>query len=299
MSSRQPVLSIDVGGGSCKFGLVEPDGTVDQYQEIPTDRAREKGVEGFLEDLRELREDQALSGVVMAVPATVDWDHNHVRGDCPELPWIEDSANKKQLQSTLGLPVLMVNDVEATLVGEWRRGELKGMDSGVVLSLGRSMGSALLWNGRPQQGRRGSIMELEQVSLETHGEPWGEAPAGASSQWLSGRGLADQIDSAGLDLEVPTLFESEEGEAIRQEFVQRLAHLLGTVTLMLDPERLVLTGGLTRSSDRWLDDVTSSLDDYITEQFSGLPSVTLGRLRDQDVLKGPAAFWWWNQEDSV
>ncbi len=297
MTTKNPLLSVDIGGARCKFGLVDGSGAVEGYREVPTEEVREGGVNRLLEELSPYRDQQPLSGLALAVPAMVDWEHNHVRSQCPDLPWIEDVQNKKRLQDKMSLPLLLVNDVEATLVGEWRWGELKGMNSGVVFSLGRSMGSALLWDGRPQQGRRGSIMELNNMSLDTYGDPSEEFPPGASNRWLSGKGLQARIAETGLDCTVEELFTLDRGQDLRTEFIDRLAHLLGNVILTLDPERLVLTGGLTNSSDVWLDDVKERMDDFVTEQFTGLPALTLGRLRGDEVIRGPAGFWFWQQED--
>ncbi|MGM0380863.1 MAG: ROK family protein, partial [bacterium] len=181
----------------------------------------------------------------------------------------------------------------------WFWGELRGMNSGVVVSLGESMGSALLWNEKPQQGRRGSIMELEHVSLETFGERMEGLPPGSSSNWLSGQGLRRQLKGAGIDCSLEELFtgEAEKLVEIREEFEARLAHLLGAVVMMLDPERLVLTGGLTASYKEWLSGVKEKMDDYVMEQFQGLPAVMLGQLRGEEVVKGPAAFWDWSQRE--
>jgi predicted NBD/HSP70 family sugar kinase len=238
-----------------------------------------------------------VDGVALGIPATVDWDHNHVRSECEELPWIEDSANKKQLRDRLKRPVLMVNDVEALLVGEWLWGELKGYSSGVVISLGESMGSALLWNGTPQQGRRGSIMELEHVSLDTDGAGVAGSPPGSSRYWLSGKGLRDRLDEVAADCSLESLFESDREDLLelKNRFRDKLAHLIGTVVMMLDPERIVLAGGLTGSADHWLPGVEERMNDFVMEQFQGLPSVQLGQLCGDEVVKGPAAFWDWQE----
>jgi glucokinase len=222
-----------------------------------------------------------------------------VRSACEEVPWLEDSSNKRYLQDELHRPVLLVNDVEAFMVGEWFWGELRGLRSGVVLSVGESMGSALLWNDVPQQGRRGSIMELEKISLDTDGKG---TPPGSSEQWLSGRGLRKQMERQNLDqISVKKLFKMQEAGYIelKERFEDKMAHLLGIVIMMLDPERIVLGGGLTRSHERWLPEVEKKMDQYVMEQFQGVPSLTLAQLRGNDVISGPAAFWDWNHGEDL
>lgn len=293
------VLSVDIGGSTCKIGRVTGKGKVQDVQRQPTREIREHGPDRLIEYLEPYEEDYPIDGVAIGIPATVDWDHNHVRSSCPEVPWLEDASNKKRIQDSLGRPLLLVNDVEALMVGEWRRGELKGLNSGVVLSLGESMGSALLWNGVPQQGRRGSIMELEHVSLDTYGEVVGENPPGSSSNWLSGSGLRRQMEKQGEAVPLEEFFGREEDPyaGLRSTFTDKMAHLLGLIVMMLDPERIVLGGGLTLSHRRWLPDVKERMDDYVMEQFQGVPSVVLGQLRGDEVLRGPAAFWDWKVEE--
>ncbi|MFB6346364.1 MAG: ROK family protein [bacterium] len=298
MVDRNKVLSVDIGGASCKVGLVDEDGEVLEFKRYNTEDVRKWGAEGFLDRLQPYTEDYSIDALAMGIPATVDWDHNHVRSKCREVPWLAEVENKKILQDGLGRPILLVNDVEAHLVGEWFWGELKGYSSGVVLSLGMSMGSALLWNEVPQQGRRGSIMELEHLSLDTYGDQQDADPPGSSSYWLSGSGLRDQMEQAGEVAELSEFFSSQDPvhAEIRETFEDKLAHLLGIVVMMLDPERIVLAGGLTGSHEQWLPAVEDKMDKYVMEQFQGLPSVTLAQLREEDVIKGPAAFWDWNEE---
>lgn len=300
MDERNHVISVDIGGATCKVGVVDEDGEVVDFQRFSTETVRDGGPEAFVDRLDPYTEEYSVDALAMGIPATVDWDHNHVRSECEEVPWLADSGNKKTLQDKIGRPLLLVNDVEAHLVGEWIWGELKGLTSGVVLSLGMSMGSALLWNETPQQGRRGSIMELEHLSLETYGLQENSDPPGSSSHWLSGAGLKDQMRRRGEEIPLPDLFNRDEDPYvdIRETFEDKLAHLLGVVVMMLDPERIVLAGGLTRSHKQWLPAVEEKMDTYVMEQFQGLPSVTLAQLRQEDVVKGPAAFWDWNENRS-
>ncbi len=295
MEEKASVISVDIGGATCKIGRVDEAGNVSDVSQHATADIREKGLDNFIDLLREYEEEYLVEGITIALPATVDWEDNYVRSRCADLPWMEEATALGKIQDELGRPVQLVNDVEALLVGEWLQGELSGMNSGVVISLGENMGSALLWGGKPQQGRRGSIMELEHVSLETEGEVFEDLPPGSALTWLSGKGLKNQMKKIDVTCELPEFFttDNEDLRQLRGKFELKLAHLLGTVIMMLDPERIVLTGGLTGSYKQWLSSVKDQMQNYIMEQFKGLPVVTLGQLREDDVLKGPAAFWRW------
>jgi glucokinase len=289
------ILSVDIGGANCKIGRVATNGDVFDVTFVPTTEVKEIGAEGFVRLLEPYVEKHAIDGISVALPATVDWEHNYVRGHCPEVPWFEEKENIRFIQDQLHREVVLVNDVEAHLVGEWIWGELKGMSSGVVISLGESMGSAFLWDSRPQQGRRGSVMELQHVSLETGGEIVDNQPPGSSNLWLSGNGLRNQMEKEADIIELPEFFQATAQPYVdlRETFEDKLAHLLGTVVMMFDPEKIVLTGGLTASQGEWLGNVKEKMENYIMEQFSGLPVVMLGSLRGEEVVKGPAAFWEW------
>lgn len=299
MEERNKLISVDIGGSSCKIGLVDARGEVLEFKRFATEAVREWGPEGFVERLRPWAKNYSVDGVALGVPAMVDWNHNNVRSDCAELPWIEDPVNKKILRDELNRPLLLVNDVEALLVGEWFWGELKGLDTGVVISLGTSMGSALLWNETPQQGRRGSIMDLEHLSLDTYGREQGSFPPGSSSQWLSGAGLKQKMHDADEIIPLSEFFTTDEEVCVnlRETFEDKLAHLIGTIVVMLDPERIVLAGGLTKSEEVWLPPVEEKMEKFIPDEFTGVPSLTLAQLRNKDVAKGPAAFWDWTRGD--
>lgn len=299
MSERNTIISIDIGGSSCKIGVVDAGGDLLEFKKFATEDVRDWGPDGFVERLKPLQSEFSVDGIALGIPAMVDWDHNHIRGACEEIPWIEDTSNQRLLQDEMRRPILLVNDVEALLVGEWYWGELKGLNTGVVLSLGTSMGSALLWNETPQQGRRGSIMDLEHLSLDTYGERPGNYPPGSSWTWLSGYGLKERMSEVGEVLPFQEFFTTDRDEYVelRETFEDKLAHLLGTIVIMLDPERIVLAGGLTKSQKQWLPAVEEKMNNYIMDEFKGVPSVTLSQLRNEDVAKGPAAFWDWVNAD--
>jgi len=256
MTDRNKILSVDIGGSRCKIGLVDAGGDVLKFQRYDTEKVRDWGARGFVDRLENFESGYTVDGVTLGIPAMVDWDHNNVRSTCEEVPWLEDSSNKKIIQDELHRPVLLVNDVEALLVGEWFWGELKGLDTGVVLSLGTSMGSALLWNETPQQGRRGSIMDLELLSLKTYGEHEEGLPPGHASQWLSGAGLKKIMEDEAKVRPLSEFFSTDEDPYVqlRETFEDKLAHLLGSIVVMLDPERIVLAGGLI-ATDRFDFDV--------------------------------------------
>ncbi len=172
--------------------------------------------------------------------------------------WLNGQALRQDLQALLGQPLALANDANCLALSEASDGA--GAGAGVVFAaiLGTGAGAGIVVHGRLLQGPNGLAGEWGHNPL-----PWVEAsdlplPAcycgqrGCVETYVSGSGLAaDHLRITGLRLNGEAIVAAAAAgdsacQATLARHVQRLARALAGVINLLDPDIIVLGGGLSR-----------------------------------------------------
>ncbi len=260
-------LGIDLGGTKVETSLVDVDGHIRASHISPTSHT--KGPEGIIDDIvacvngclgKEEREARALGiGVAGQV------DHEGVVYYCPNLKW-RMVPLKKILEDKLKMPVVVVNDVRAAAMGEWRFGAGRGVNDMVVLFVGTGIGGGVVTGGKILQGCTNAGGELGHMTLamdgrkchcpntgclEAYAGGWaiaGRAQAAASANPDAGRrlvSLAGKLDNI-TAVTVGDAFREGDPLAIRlvNETGRYLAAGVVSIVNALNPCLVVLGGGV-------------------------------------------------------
>lgn len=233
------VLSIDIGGTKTMVALIE-DGRVLNRCVVPT--APGGTPDDWVRGAADLAGDLAAqaSRVATAVTGRVKdgaWSAlNAATLDVPAgFPLVS------RLEETFGLPGLAVNDAHAAAWAEYRYGAGQGRDM-VFLTVSTGVGGGIVLNGRLQSGRGG---------IAGHFGITDRLGPGLFEDRVSGRWMAAEAARAGAPLgaDARTVFnEAARGtgwaEAILDQSAARMAGLLSNIQVTLDPELIVLGGGI-------------------------------------------------------
>jgi len=171
--------------------------------------------------------------------------------------WLNGRLLKQDLERRLGREVRIANDANCFALSEAVDGAARGSEVVFGVILGTGVGGGVVVNGHPLRGVNAVAGEWGHNPL-----PWPEdderpGPAcycgrhGCIETFLSGPGLSgDHTRHAGQRLEAPEILaQAAEGntlcEAALKRYEQRLAKSLATVINLLDPDVIVLGGGLS------------------------------------------------------
>lgn len=231
-----PVLAIDLGGTKLAAALVEG-GRVLARREIPTDRAAGPG--HWIDDAIALVTDwSSFAAVGIAVTGAVR--HGLWRALNPDtLPIPENYPLATEVARRLRLPVTARNDAQAAAWGEFRFGEAAGRDV-IFVTVSTGLGGGIVTGGRLLEGRTGLAGHL------------GIAPIATSDgirmleEIASGSALARRAAAKGGPRAVTAAAHRGESwaEAMLDDVVAPLALALRRLQLELDPDRIVIGGGL-------------------------------------------------------
>lgn len=166
-------IGIDLGGTNIAAGLVTEDGQLLQTLQLPTGthRGRDAIVRDMCSMCRQLAADSEAQGygrpkaVGIGVPCVVDraFASIHVTANLGE-GWVNVPL-KAIMEADLGIPVFLDNDGNLAGLAEFVSGSLKGVDNGILLTLGTGIGGGFILGGKLFRGSHGAGPEVGHIVL--------------------------------------------------------------------------------------------------------------------------------------
>ncbi len=295
MSERSLVAGVDIGGTFVKVGLVRGSSILfEERWETAAARPGPVGVEkAIAESVRRLarRAGGRVTGVGVGVPGLVDYPSGVVR-NCANLKGWNRVPLKSRLARRLRLPVMVDNDVHAMTLAEWRYGAGRNARNLVCLTLGTGVGGGLVLDGKLYRGRGGPSGEIGHLWVERNGI---RCPCGARGcleryvgnqdvlrlvrrQLRSGvKSRLTRMLSGRLDQLTPESIDRacEQGDPFARrvwaEVGERVGLALANVATLVNPERIVVGGGLAQAG-RWiLDPLRDTLHRRVMRGLGRIP----------------------------
>lgn len=259
MQDSQTVIGIDFGGTKIELALARPDGTLldrerlDTRAELGPWQALERAVEAVRRLEARAREAHAATviGYAAVAPGIVQSERILLT---PNLPGWQDLALARELQRLLNLEhaPAVGNDVRAGAMAELRFGALRGTDPGLYISLGTGISAAVTIGGRVLAGANRAAGEIAYIDpgLAPRRGP-GSAPL---EEIVGGRSIGERASALlGEQVTAAELFEraasDEAARAIVDETLDVLARSIANISALIDPELIVVGGGMMASAD--------------------------------------------------
>jgi predicted NBD/HSP70 family sugar kinase len=295
------VLSLDIGHEWVRAGLTDLTGaTVGRTatRTSPTsvatriDELRRTGERLTTESAIQLAD---VDQVVVGTPGVLRPGDDHL-SLAPNLPTWEGPDVVRGIEQVFEAPVQFENDVNLAAVGEHVQGVARGVDDFVLLSVGTGVGTGVILGGELWRGATGLAGEVGYLPVDMddgrHHSParWGAGPfeALASSSGVLDLAKARGISRVATAADVFTAARA--GDAGAREIVdveaRRLAHAIAAVAAVLDPQLVVLGGGIgTGAGDLLLGPIREHLGQI--SPFS--PRLAVSSLGSDAVIAGASA----------
>lgn len=264
------VAGIDVGGTNIGAGLVGDDHAVAHRAKEPTPTS----VDDLVERIVAMLGDAAggFDAVGVGVPGIID---DGVVVQAPNLAgWGPDTDVVATLEARLGVPVTLVNDAQAGLLGEWVAGAAEGDDFVLGVWLGTGVGGGLVLDGRSYEGAGGGSGELGHLVVRPDGARCGCGRRGCLEAYAGRRMMTESAGHLAAAGRSTRLFEIQqakgkakatsgvwaaaldEGDEVATELVAEAVAALGLAVAsslnLLDLDRVVLGGGMADKLGRGL-----------------------------------------------
>jgi predicted NBD/HSP70 family sugar kinase len=196
------------------------------------------------------------------------------------------------LEKQFKIPVSVLNDSQATAIGEFVYGGEHSSDENlIVVNVKHGIGSGILINGRLFQGDGGGAGEIGHVVVREDGELCRCGKRGCLETVSSARAVLQQMNLDSLD-KAKQAFDAGNADAVRA--VMNSAHYLGislaSLIGTLNIRKIVLTGDMTRFGATWLDAVNEAMRNAALARMSENTKLELGALDYRACILGASAF---------
>lgn len=244
-------IGIDIGGTNLRLALVDQEGRIlARSEEATLPAAGLPFLLSRLEFALQGLQETALSGgmevaaVGVGVPGLVCRD-GVVRASV-NIPALEGVPLGEEIARTVGVPVLLVNDANASAVAEHRFGAGRDCSSLLVVTLGTGIGAGLILDGRLWTGADGAAGEFGHITVEPQGRRCGCGASGCLEQYAS----ATAISGGSGDAEKVAV-RARAGDAGALAIFTEAGRYLGIATAgvvnLLNLDAVILTGGVSGS----------------------------------------------------
>ena len=226
------------------------------------------------------------------------------------LPWKGIVPLAAMLRDRIGLAVGLANDAHIAALGEHVFGSAHGMKDFIIVHIGVGLGSCFFSNGREHKGYAGFAGELGHTCVEEGGRDCGCGKKGCLETYAAAKGILrtahevlEKSDKPSLmrdieDLSPKKITECcEKGDELAVEVYRRVGYRLGiglaNYATLINPEAIILTGGISHAGHWLLDPTYESFENHIFPNMRGKVKLLLSKLddRERDTLGASALAW--------
>jgi glucokinase len=269
-------IGIDIGGTKIAGALVDAEGQIVLEERVPSPAGDpEAMVDAVVGLIERLSANHEVIGAGVAAAGFIDADQSTIIY-APNISW-RNEPFKAKLEAKLSIPVIIENDANAAGWAEYKYGAGRGYKHMIMLTIGTGVGGAVIADSRMLRGGFGIAGELGHIRVVPDGLLCGCGQNGCLESYASGSALlraAKELAASG-DPEGARLreIEAEAGKLTGLEVYQAilegdtgalrilgdlgswLGQAIGSLVAVLDPEVVVIGGGVSAAGDLLLNPI--------------------------------------------
>ncbi len=277
-------FGIDVGGTTVKCGLFKTDGVLVEKWEIPT-RTENNGSEIVPDVAKTIEEKLAekniskeeVDGIGIGVPGPVNAEGDVIAA--VNLFWGYKKLSK-ELNELTGLTVKVGNDANVAALGEAWKGAAAGAKNVILVTLGTGVGGGIIVDGKIVAGHHGAGGEIGHANvMHDETETCNCGNKGCLEQYTSATGIVRLAKQELASSEEPSVLREEKelsakavldgyksGDALSVRVMDKVGEILGGAlamfTAVVDPETVVIGGGVSKAGQPLVDCIASHYKKY-------------------------------------
>jgi glucokinase len=279
------IIGVDIGGTKIAVGLVDPNGNILTQFRHPmvansTPEAALQAVITAIDSLRNSSNASPIAAIGLCAPGPLD-PKTGIVVNPPNLPAWRNYPLAAEVAAVYNLPVKLDNDANAAALAETRWGAARGYRYVFYATIGTGIGTGIVFDNRIYHGKTGAAGEGGHVSIDYHGPVCGCGKKGCIEILAAGPAIGARArakfatahpQSAILDLaqgKIEAITSHLVGEAylsgdtlareILEETSQLLAIWLGNIIDLLDPDVIVMGGGVAAMLNPFFADIKKTI----------------------------------------
>ncbi|MEE8170559.1 MAG: ROK family protein, partial [Phycisphaerae bacterium] len=292
-------IGIDLGGTRIKAGVLRADGRILLRRTIPTEAGN--GPDHVINRMVELARSMAtdpklgngvLAGIGLGSPGTLSQRNGLIIAP-PNLPRWSNVPIVQRIRDATGMRTLLENDGNAAAWGEFTAGAGKGAGDLVMMTFGTGIGGGIIVNGAIHRGHFENGAELGHMIIRPGGELCRCGQRGCFEAYASAahivRRVREAIDAGEASscaellqqrktLETPDVIAAAQaGDALAariwDEACQSIAIACINMQHVIDPQLIILAGGMAAAGEPLLTSVCASFDELNWNALTARPEI--------------------------
>lgn len=313
-SVKSRVMGIDISNQLTTYAIVDIRGNIIAEDSFST--LDYPNVNDFVSKLTEsmvlLMEENGGFSTVRSVGVSCP-SANFLTGcivNSPNLPWKGVIPLAAMMRDQLGMAVAVANDAHVSALGEFNYGAAHGMKDFVVVSLGVGLGSCFFSRGRGHRGYQGFSGEFGHTVVVDRGRQCACGKQGCLEAYCATHGVMTTAQELMAQSDQPSLMRDVEklspriiteccdkGDQLAIEVYRQTGYWLGVglanYASIVDPQAIILTGGISKAGQWLMDPLRQSFDEHVFSNMRGSIKILVSKMndREREVLGAGALAW--------
>lgn len=280
-------VSIDIGGTAIKYGLIDAEGTILSRAEMPTEAY--KGGPSILEKTINITEqfcqNDDISGICISTAGIVDTKYGFILHAAPLIPEYTGTPFKKRLEGHFHIPCEVENDVNCAGLSEYLSGAGRGCSPMLMLTIGTGIGGCMITGGHVFHGFSYSACEVGYMHMrgsdfQTLGS------ASTLTKKTAERKQEPEENWNGCQI----FAKAKLGDAVCIQAIDEMVDVLGlgiaNICFVLNPEIVVLGGGIMAQEDYLRDKIQTAVEFYSVSNKILRPKIAFAEHRNDAGMLG-------------
>lgn len=274
-------LAFDVGGTSIKYAVIDSNLKMLDSGKTATNHNQDQAIVKDLTTIsHQIIEQFKISGIGVNTAGRVG-HHGEIIYAGPTIQNYQGTPLKQILQEAVQLPVQVMNDVDAALMGEILCGHIHADQSVYCVALGTGIGGAFYHNGHLSRGAHGLANSIGYLNYDPKSKECFESQAST---------LALQHRLESINVSVPEAFQrARDGQQqfieVIQHWCRQLGKQLAQICLILDPAQILIGGAVSQQGDFFIHQIKSAIQDFLPEGLANV-DIKATTLQDQAQVFG-------------
>ena len=286
-------ICIDIGGTSIKYGVLSDEGEIFIDGTVST-KVTEK--ENFiLSDVKKLvrnildeYRNYEIKGICVSTAGVVNPEKGEIAYAGPTIPKYTGTKIKEELEKEFSISCEVENDVNCAGLGEYWKGAGKGSKSMVCLTIGTGVGGSVILDGKLLNGIGYTAGEIGY--MDVNGSYIQNI---ASSRYLVEKVQKEKVEKEGITDAITgvDIFElAKKGDEICiagiNEIISNLAVGVRNIIYLLNPEVIVIGGGITAQKEYLEEKIRNEVNDGMISDMFRKTRIELAQQGNQAGLLG-------------
>ncbi len=269
--AKEFIAGIDLGGTNLKIALLDLKCRIRHKEVLNTQRFTRKEVliSAIVDSVDKILKDNNLSrksllGVGLGLPGPIDYEKGIVHF-FPNIPGWKEVKLKSILEKRLRLPVFVDNDAKVMCLAEHKLGAAKGSTNAICITLGTGVGGGVIINGKLYRGLSNAAGEIGHMPINEKGHQCNCGGRACLESYIGNNRIlkeAKRLFRRDITLEKLSYLarkQNRQAQTIWLRVARRLAVALVGVVNLLNPDCIVIGGGVAGAGTPLFDNIQKSI----------------------------------------